>query len=175
MIDAFLRNLMTVPRTSVMERTGRAGAGTVAAGGFVLGLGAAAAIATGHDVAGAVLLALSRVAAWMRPDERAVETILDFVVFAVLAIAFALADPSRSLAALFLMTGLLAAGMTQASLKSSGTLLTRLLGSGEVAGAFLIAALLPDWFSLIAYVLGVACFVIAGVRIADAVVAAGQQ
>jgi hypothetical protein len=65
--------------------------------------------------------------------------------------------------------------MTQASLKSSGTLLTRLLGSGEVAGAFLIAALLPDWFSLIAYVLGVACFVIAGVRIADAVVAAGQQ
>ena len=41
-----------------------------------------------------------------------------------------------------------------------------LIGAAELFGVFVLAALLPDWFGLIAYVTGVLCFVAAGVRIA---------
>ena len=89
--------------------------------------------------------------------------------------AFALAAPSRALAAMFLMLGLVAraaAATAAARLQDSGPILagleqaSALVGKTELFVAFAAACVFPNWFSLIAYVVGILCFVAVGSRVA---------
>lgn len=89
--------------------------------GFAIGLGAAAAIATQHFMAGLVLLLLSRlmdgldgaVARASQPTDRGgfLDITLDFLFYAAIPLAFAMADPAaNALAAAALLASFLGTG-----------------------------------------------------------------
>jgi len=97
------------------------GADTVTLGGFALGMVAAVSIAGGQPRAGLVLLLLSRladgldgaVARLTRPTDRGafLDITLDFVFYASIPLAFALADPSaNALAAAVLLAAFIGTG-----------------------------------------------------------------
>ena len=71
---------------------------------------------------------------------------------------FALADPSRALAAMFVTLALAVLTVVRRDDVSSVTWL--------IAALLLIACLLPDRFSLLAYLAGITCFVVAGQGVA---------
>ena len=81
-----------------------------------------------------------------------------------LAFAFALAEPDRALAAMFLMFGLVARTAADAIAPTD----TGLIGKIELFVAFAVACLFPRWFSIVAYAFGILCFVAAGSRVASA-------
>jgi hypothetical protein len=139
--------------------------------GFIIALAAMPLIATGHsEIAVAALLLGSALSVLGRTtaSERIwhLSAALDLVVFASVpfAFAFALADPSRALAASFLLFGFIAAGSASLFANSNRAIAT--LDALVCIAAFAVACLVPVWFSLIAYVLGVFCFAAAGTRIA---------
>jgi hypothetical protein len=90
---------------------------------------------------------------------------LDLVLGAAIPFAFALAMPERALAAMFLLLGLVVRAGSGSMAGESG----ELVGKTELFLAFSLACIFPDQFSIIAYVVGVLCFVDAGRRIAQAV------
>jgi hypothetical protein len=143
--------------------------GMVITAGFVIALAAMPLVATGHSgiaLAGLLLgLTLSAVGR-TNAEERVwrLSAALDLIVFASVPFAFALADPSRALAASFLLFGLIAAG--SASLFANAHRAIAILDALVCVAAFAVACLVPEWFSLNAYVLGVLCFVAAGTRVA---------
>ena len=79
-----------------------------------------------------------------------------------LAFAFALAEPDRALAAMFLMLGLVARTAVLAETPAGWPL----VGKAELFLAFALACLFPAWFSILAYAVGILCFVAAGSRVA---------
>jgi hypothetical protein len=82
----------------------------------------------------------------------------------VVPFGFGLNEPSRALAAMFLMLGLSVLTSQRALAGRRGIRWMHWL-----AGAALIAAcLLPDRFSILAYLVGIACFVAAGQGVARA-------
>jgi hypothetical protein len=126
---------------------------------FCLGLAAAALIARHLIWIGLALFAIARFLAAVA-GRAGVSDLTEFytaVAFAALPFAFVLEAPVRALPAVFLMFGL--AANAAASLKFG----RGLIGSAELLALFALAALLPAWFGLIAYVGGVLCFVAAGV------------
>lgn len=112
------------------------------------------AIATGHGWIGLAFFLAGRALAFLGARSLA----LDLIALAGMPFAFALADPPRAVAASFLMFGFVAVAASR-----------RLDWTEEaVCTAGLAAAcLMPSWFSLIAYGTGVACFALAGLRIAQ--------
>lgn len=121
--------------------------------GFVFGLAALPLVALGHSWIALVVIVIGRAAALVEPDE-----VFDAIFLAGLPFAFALADPSRAVAASFLLFGLVA-------VLSVSRRLDRFDALAGCAAA-IAACLFPNWFSLIAYALGVAGFVVAGLRFA---------
>ena len=89
------------------------------------------------------------------------DRVLSLIVGAGLAFAFALAEPDRALAAMFLMLGLVV--RTAAGADAAKT---------ELTLAFALACAFPDWFSLAAYSLGIMSFLEAGGLVAAAAVRA---
>lgn len=77
--------------------------------------------------------------------------------------AFALAEPERALAAMFLMLGLVVKAGAKIVQDAKPALS---IGKSEFFLAFAAACLFPNWFSLIAYAVGILCFVLAGSRLA---------
>jgi hypothetical protein len=143
--------------------------GAAITAGFVVALAAMPLVATGHSgialaalLFGLTLSAIGRANASERIWH--LSEALDLVVFASVPFAFALADPSRALAASFLLFGLIAAG--SASLFANANRAIATLDALVCVAAFAAACLFPVWFSLIAYMLGVFCFAAAGTRIA---------
>ena len=127
---------------------------------FCIGLAAVALIARHFVWLGlGVFLAARLVAAAANESDDAAE-VFAVVAFASLPFAFALDAPVRALPAVFLMFGMVANAAARLKFGPS------LIGPVELAVVFVLAALLPDWFGLIAYVTGVLCFIVAGVRIA---------
>ena len=88
-----------------------------------------------------------------------IDSVLSLIAGAGLAFAFALAEPDRALAAMFLMLGLVARAAAGADAAKT-----------ELAVAYGLACLFPSWFSLIAYAVGIMCFLEAGSRVASAAV-----
>ena len=150
-----------------LERVGGRFANRAAAlvlGAFIASLGAVPLIALNHDWIGLVLFAVTRivaaVAARASKEDAATSSVLDAVAFAALPFGFALGDPSRALAAVFLMFGFVA--LFAASLKFGRAF----LAEAELVIIFLVVCLFPDRFGIVAYIAGVLCFVAAGVRVA---------
>src|ERR1043165_5454151 len=120
MLDAAIRTLIDPPLARAAARLApfapRADAVTLL--GFVLGLAAAAAIARHFYLAGLVLFVLNRtcdgldgaLARAAKPTDLGafLDIALDFIVYAAIPFAFALADPSRALAACFLVFSFIA-------------------------------------------------------------------
>lgn len=163
MLDAVLGRLFGPALEAVARRVGR-GATALALLAFLAGLAAVPLIAWNLLWAGGAVFVTSRVLAVLASrasaENASLGPVLDAVNFAGLPFGFALGDPVRALPAVFLMFGL--------SAQAAATLR---YGRGWVANselliAFAIACVFPDRFALIAYIIGVLCFVSAGVRIA---------
>jgi hypothetical protein len=69
---------------------------------------------------------------------------------------FGLADPSRALAAMFLTTALAVVTVVR---RGEVSVVYWLAGA-----AFVLSCIFPNWFSLLAYLIGVICFIAAGQR-----------
>jgi phosphatidylglycerophosphate synthase len=89
------------------------------------------------------------------------DRMLDLVVSAAVPFAFALAMPERALAAMLLMLGLVARAGA-----GSEAGVPLLVGKTELFLAFALACIFPDRFSVIAYAVGILCFISAGQRVA---------
>jgi hypothetical protein len=170
----------------------RAGASMrlVAIVAFATGLAASVSIALHFYLAGLVLLianllvngllaAVERLSAVIEPP---LFLAFDAVAIATVPVAFAVADPSRALAAAFLLLGFTICGsasLAQTKLSSRGVTAATTLGLLSFHGlsggrvviflGFAVACLKHDWFSLAAYVLGALSIAAAGTWIAAAI------
>jgi hypothetical protein len=115
--------------------------------------GATAALAFHHHWVGAGLLATGLVVAALSPGQ-----VLSLCLL-LLPFGFGLADGSRALAAMFLMLALTVLTVLRGGHVSAVTWL--------VAAGLLLAALLPDRFSILAYLIGIMAFVAAGQGVAE--------
>lgn len=195
MLDAPLRKLADPPLDRVAAALARAGvhADWVTWAGFALGLAAVPAIALHIYWAGLALIALNRlldgldgtIARRTRVSDADafLDIALDFIFYAAVPFAFALAMPERALAAAYLIFSFVASGSTflaYAVLAGKRGLATERNGrksfyhigglteGSETFLAFALACIFPELFSVVAYVFGTLCFVTAGTRIAAA-------
>jgi phosphatidylglycerophosphate synthase len=172
MLDAILSRYLAprlAPSAAGLSRTVSANVLTVTA--FVCGAAALPAIgykkyflALGLLVLRGALDVLDGAVARVAGPSRmgtTLDRVLDLVMTAAVPFAFALAQPDRALAAMLLMLGLVA----RAGAVTSGEG-RALIGKSELFVGFALACLFPDRFSIIAYVLGVLCFIAAGQRVA---------
>lgn len=129
---------------------------------FCLALFAAVLIAKHCVFVGLAVFALALLvgAVAARAGRADVSEVFAAIAFAALPVAFVLDAPVRALSAVVLMFGL--AANAAARLKFAPTL----IGSAELLIVFVLAAVFPAWFGVIAYCSGVLCFAAAGVRIA---------
>jgi phosphatidylglycerophosphate synthase len=167
------------------------GADAISLAGFAIGMAAAAAIATQHDLVGLALLLLSRlmdgldgaVARATTPTDRGgfLDITLDFLFYAAVPLAFALADPIRNalpaavLLAAFIGTGssflAFAAVAEKRQLQSlafpdkSFYFLGGLTEATETIAAFVAMCLWPQWFPHIAYGFAVLCGITVVLRV----------
>ncbi len=163
MLDAVLGRLFGPALGAVARRFGR-GATALALLAFVVGLAAVPLIAWNFLWAGAAVFAVSQIlaaiAARASAENASLGPVLEVVNFAALPFGFALGDPARALPAVFLMFGLSA--QAAATLRYG----RGFIANTELLIAFAVACVFPDRFSLVAYIIGVLCFVSAGVRVA---------
>jgi len=171
MLDALLRRV-TGPAFDAVARRFSPDALAMALAGLLFGLAAVPAISRHYYLPGLVLLLLSRPlaalsgAAVRRNSETgAYGEVFDAIVFAGIPFGFVLADPSRGLAAVFLMFGFVA----QLSSAIAFREMRGLIGNFEILIAITIACALPERFGIIAYVFGVLCFAAAGARLANGI------
>jgi len=196
MLDAPIRRLIDPPLDRVGAALARAGvrADWVTWAGFVLGLCAVPAIATGTYWAGLGFVALNRlldgldgaVARHSKVSDAGafLDIVLDFIFYPAVPFAFALAQPANALAAAFLVFSFIASGSTflaYATIAGKRGLTTDLRGKKsfyhiggltegtETFATFALACIFPNWFSIICYVFGTFCFVTGGTRIAAAI------
>ena len=142
---------------------------------LVLGLAALPAIYLGaYRVSIGLLLASRPLSILATTKARAVGDIdmlagnclFDVVVFSGVPFAFALGDPTRALAAVFLIFAMSVNTASQFAFADADGPGRGLIGNLEILIGFGLACVFPDQFPLVAYVLGVLCFVAAGMRIA---------
>jgi len=168
------------------------GADTLTWSGFVLGMGAAVAIANGYFLSGMALLLLSRlmdgldgaVARATEPTDRGgfLDITLDFVFYASIPLAFAVVDPAaNALAAAVLLASFIGTGSSflafaivaeKRRLRSlafpdkSFYFLGGLTEATETIAAFVAMCLWPQWFAPIAYGFAALCALTTALRIA---------
>lgn len=139
----------------------------LSAGAFVALLAATAVVAFHHPVWGAPLLLVALAAdGWGQAEARRqgqrVSAAIPLGVL-MLPFGFGLDDPSRALAAMFLMLGLSVFTSQRALAGRTGIHWMHWLAGC----ALVLAYLLPDRFSLIAYLVGITCFVAVGQGLAQ--------
>ena len=159
--------------------------------GFALGLGAAAAIASSHFLGGLGLLLASRlmdgldgaVARATHPTDRGgfLDITLDFLFYASIPLAFAVADPAaNALAAAVLLASFVGTGSSflafaviaeKRKLQSlaipdkSFYFLGGLTEASETLITFAAMCLWPQWFTPIAYGFAILCAITTALRI----------
>ncbi|HEY0266382.1 MAG TPA: hypothetical protein VGC16_06495 [Rhizomicrobium sp.] len=125
----------------------------VAAG--VLLAASAGAIAVHHPWVGGALLAMALLAAGLGQANRSLSLGLLALPF-----GFALDDPARALAAMFLIFALAVFLVLRGERPNVSPVIW------GAAAVLLLACILPDRFSLLSYLIGVTCFVAAGQGVA---------
>jgi hypothetical protein len=196
MFTVQLRKLVDLPFAVVAGRIFRTPAGVTALtlSAFAAGLTAFGCIATHRPLAGLLFLLLNRVlagsgrslaACTVSTDACAyLDLVLEFLGDASIPLAFALADPTHAVAAAFLLLGLASTNIARLAQDAiaaqrgfasaergtkSSPVINRSLERVAIFLAFALASLDPAWFSIIAYALGVLCFVLMGIRVGNAV------
>ncbi len=193
MFDARLRPLIDPPLNKAGKWLAGLGAGanTVTLLGFGLGIAAAVAIALGATLLGFVLIALNRLAdgldgaiasASQKTDLGGyLDITLDFFFYGAIPLAFAILDPeNNALPAAALLCSFYANGSAflafaiMAERKGLATenqgvkslyYLSGLAEGAETIALFLLMALLPAWFPVLAWGFATLCFVSAGARV----------
>lgn len=172
MLDALLRRV-TGPALDAVARRFSPDALVMALAGLLVGLAALPVLSLHYYLPGLALLLLSRplaalsaAAARLYGETGLYGAVFDAVVLAGMPFAFVLADPSRGLAAAFLMFGLVAQTSSRIAFRET----RGLIGNFEILIAITIACVVPDRFGIIAYILGVLCFAAAGARLATGIV-----
>jgi phosphatidylglycerophosphate synthase len=193
MLDARLRRLIDPPLAALSAPLARRGvsANAVTVTGFVIGLGALAAIAHQRYGLGLGLLLLNRLfdgldGALARRRGLSdlggfLDIVLDFIIYAGVPFAFALADPAaNALPAAFLIFSFVGTGssfLAFAIMAARRGLTTELRGrkslyylgglteGTETILAFVLACLWPAWFPWIAWVFGALCWLTTATRI----------
>jgi phosphatidylglycerophosphate synthase len=196
MLDARLRRLIDPPLDRLCGPLGRYGisANLVTIAGFAVGLGAMAAIAGKAYGLGLGLLLLNRLLdgldgalarrAGITDLGGFLDIVGDFIVYAGVPMAFALADPgANALAAAFLIfsfIGTATSFLAFAVMAAKRGITTELRGrkslyylgglteGSETILAFVLACLWPAWFPLIAWVFGGLCWLTTATRVAVA-------
>jgi phosphatidylglycerophosphate synthase len=187
MLDALLRRHLDGFTAPVAARVAasRVSAASLTASAFVCGAVALVDIGHRYYLAGLVFLLAARLfdvldgpVARLKPPTvfgPYLAHVLDMLITAAVPFAFALAEPGRALAAMFLMLGLVArAAAIDDTVRPLATdpaigffgRVGRLVEKTDLFAAFALACLFPAWFSLIAYTVGIACFIAAGGRVA---------
>ena len=202
MLDAIIRKHIDPPLAVIAHRAVKwqISAQTATVAGFLLGLAAAALVASQLYLVALVVWLVSRfcdgmdgaIARQTRLTDLGgfLDISLDFIVYAAMVFGFALADPgANALAAAFLTTsfmGPVATFLAYAIFAAKHGITTDIRGSkslyylgglAEGAETILCLALMcifPAWFSPIAVVYGIMCWITAGTRIATAVTSLGE-
>lgn len=182
MFDARLRRLIDPPLDALGRRMAAAGfsADGVTIAGFGFGVGAAAAIALQHFALGLALLAVNRLAdgidgaiarAHGRTDRGGfLDITLDFAVYGLVPLAFAVADPGANalpaaalLAAFYLNGAAFLAFAVMAEKRGLATdrqgkkslyYVAGLAEGGETIAVFIAMGLFPAAFPILAYAFG---------------------
>jgi phosphatidylglycerophosphate synthase len=196
-LDARLRRLIDPPldRLSAALAVRGVSANAVTVAGFVVGLGAAAAIAQRAWLLGLVLLLLNRLGDGLDgalARRRGLtdlggflDIVLDFLIYSAVPFAFALADPAaNALAAAFLIFSFIGTGssfLAYAVMAAKRGVSTELRGrkslyylgglteGTETIAALALACLWPALFPWIALIFGLLCWLTTATRIALAV------
>jgi hypothetical protein len=187
MLDSLIRRYSMLALALPAVKIASAGirARSLALAGFAAGFAAIPAIAHSAYLAALGLIGLSRLLELLTSAVVQLEgettyndflkRVLELLWSASVPFAFALAEPERALAAMFLMLGLVARaaaltadskptrGPVGAALDFGGTL----VGKSELFVAYALVCLFPHWFSIAAYALGIACFVMTGSRVSS--------
>ncbi len=187
MLDGLMRPLIDPVLTRVgrwLARTG-VGADQMTLAGFLLGLGAAAAIVFRLDLVALALLLASRMADGLdgavaratRSTDRGgyLDIVCDFMFYGAIPLAFALRDPSAfALPAALLLAAFYANGasfLAYAALAAKRGLETRVRGTKslyfttglmegtETIAFFMAFILFPPWFAVLACIFGALCMV----------------
>jgi phosphatidylglycerophosphate synthase len=192
-LDARLRRLIDPPLDRLGAPLADLGlpANAVTVVGFAIGLGAAAAIAGQAYLLGLGLLLANRLLDGLDgavARRRGVsdlggflDIVLDFLFYAAVPFAFALADPAaNALAAAFLIFSFVGTGssfLAYAIMAAKRGISTEIRGrkslyylgglteGSETIGALVLACLLPAYFPLIALVFGLLCWLTTATRI----------
>ncbi len=193
MFDARLRPLIDPPlnRAGAWLADRGVGANVVTLAGFAIGVGAAVSIAAGATLLGFVLVALNRLAdgldgAVSRASAKTdlggyLDITLDFFFYGAVPLAFAVLDPERNaLAAAALLASFYANGSaflafaimaerkglsTDAQGAKSLYYLSGIAEGTETIALFLLMALLPGLFPVLAWAFAAICFISAAARV----------
>ena len=193
MLDSFAQRLIEPVLSRVARRLValKVTANQLTLAGFAIGLLAAALIAQSAYGAGLVLLLLSRlcdgldgaVARQTKPTDRGgfLDITLDFIFYAAVVLAFALADPAaNALAAAALLVGFMGTGSSflafavvaakrqmskPMSIGKSFYFLGGLTEGTETLGFFVAMCLWPAQFALLAWVFAGLCAVTTAARV----------
>jgi hypothetical protein len=171
MISTFLRNYVDPLRGAAVARLGT---GALTGLTMTLGIVAAAAVAMHLYLLGLAFFILNRVAAVLAGVQTHVAAISipDLLIYAVLAFAFAIADPTRALAAAFLLLGIvvLAGCAVLFGAERAASAEASLIAGAIVFAAVCLCCFQPERFSLVAYLFGLLCFPVAGTFAASSIV-----
>ncbi|WP_395174426.1 CDP-alcohol phosphatidyltransferase family protein [Roseibium alexandrii] len=193
MFDARLRPMIDPPLNAIGVRLANAGisANMVTVTGFCLGCLAAVSIAFGYFLAGFVLIALNRLfdgldGAVARASQKTdlggyLDITLDFFFYGAIPLAFAIQAPeTNALPAAALLASFYANGsafLAFAIMAEKRNLSTNHQGAKslyyigglaegtETIGLFLLMALLPSWFPILAWAFAGVCLVSASARV----------
>jgi phosphatidylglycerophosphate synthase len=203
MLDAVIRPYMNKPLEAAAKRAVALGisANAATAAGFALGMVAAGFIAAEYYWAGLGLMLVSRfmdgldgaIARLTRLTDVGgfLDITLDFIFYASVVFAFALAAPEKNaLAAAFLAASFMAPAstfLTYAIFAQKHGITTEIRGAKslyylggltegfETIFALCLMCVFPDWFPVIAVVYGILCWITGGTRIAAAVQTFGER
>lgn len=193
MFDARLRPLIDPPLNTIATRMVQAGitANSVTVTGFVFGIGAAVAITQQAYWIAAALIIINRLADGLDgaiarragPTDLGsyLDVVLDFLFYALVPLAFAIADPyNNAVAATFLICSFVGTGSsflayaiiaekrdikTHARGKKNFYYLGGLTEGAETIGFFLAVCIFPDYFTKLAIVFGCLCWFTTATRI----------
>lgn len=135
------------------------------------GIVAAVVIALHAYWVGLGFFVLSTLAVTLGSARRRPVSPFDMIVYAALAFGFAIADPSRALAASFLLLGMIVLAACTIAFAPRHSSRGAVAATGlMIFLAIASACIRPDWFSLMAYAAGLACFPAAGLIAASSIV-----
>lgn len=184
MLDAQLRRVIDPPLAAAAPRIAALGLGahwlTLAAG--VAAVAAMLTVSRSHFWIALGLILLNRlldgldgaVARITRTTDRGayLDALADVPLFAGVPFGFALATPERAVAGVFLLFGLTmyaTASWAQGAKRGGTGQPFGMLEALILTLVYTLACVLPGWFSIGAYALGIAAFICAGLRVASAV------